>query len=263
MIDIAISGLVKEFEVGKKILDGLTFQVDSGERVGLLGKNGCGKTTLLRILTGQLDWDEGEVVLAPDKRVGLISQIPVYPAGYTVEDVLDTAFRPAAARWRRRWSSWPRRMARGENPGACCAGTTSSPPPSRPGAAMTPTPPSNKVCNGLSIDPGYAAAALRPALRRGEDPGEPGPPDPGGHGHPAAGRAHQPPGPAGHRVAGGLYLHRSGARWWPSPTTAISWTARSTRVIEILDGKAEFYSGNYSFYAVEKERRYQEQHEAV
>ena len=40
------------------------------------------------------DWDEGEVVLAPDKRVGLISQIPVYPAGYTVEDVLDTAFRP-------------------------------------------------------------------------------------------------------------------------------------------------------------------------
>ena len=44
MIDIAISGLVKEFEVGKKILDGLTFQVDSGERVGLLGKNGCGKT---------------------------------------------------------------------------------------------------------------------------------------------------------------------------------------------------------------------------
>ena len=36
MIDIAVSGLVKEFEVGKKILDGLTFQVDTGERVGLL-----------------------------------------------------------------------------------------------------------------------------------------------------------------------------------------------------------------------------------
>ena len=31
-----------------------------------------------------------------------------------------------------------------------------------------------------------------------------------------------------------------------------------TRVIEVLDGKAEFYSGNYSFYAIEKERRYQE-----
>ena len=93
MIDIAISGLVKEFEVGKKILDGLTFQVDSGERVGLLGKNGCGKTTLLRILTGQLDWDEGEIHIAPGKGLGLISQIPVYPDGYTVEDVLRCAFR--------------------------------------------------------------------------------------------------------------------------------------------------------------------------
>ena len=38
MIDISVSGLVKEFEVGTRILDGLTFQIDQGERVGLLGK---------------------------------------------------------------------------------------------------------------------------------------------------------------------------------------------------------------------------------
>ena len=43
MIDISVSGLVKEFEVGSKILDGLTFQVDTGERVGLLGPNGCAR----------------------------------------------------------------------------------------------------------------------------------------------------------------------------------------------------------------------------
>ena len=53
MIDISVSNLVKEFEVGKKILDGLTFQVDQGERVGLLGKNGAGKTTVFKILTGE------------------------------------------------------------------------------------------------------------------------------------------------------------------------------------------------------------------
>jgi len=94
MIELSVSNLVKEFEVGTKILDGLTFQVDSGERVGLLGPNGCGKTTLLRILTGAVDCDEGEVVVAPGRRIGLISQIPVYPAGYTVEDVLETAFTP-------------------------------------------------------------------------------------------------------------------------------------------------------------------------
>ena len=64
MIDISVSGLVKEFEVGKKILDGLTFQVDAGERVGLLGPNGCGKTTFLRILTGEVHPDEGDIVVA-------------------------------------------------------------------------------------------------------------------------------------------------------------------------------------------------------
>ena len=92
MIDISVSGLVKEFEVGKKILDGLSFQVDQGERVGLLGKNGAGKTTLFRILTGALDCDEGQVSIAPNKGLGLISQIPVYPPEYTVGDVLQTAF---------------------------------------------------------------------------------------------------------------------------------------------------------------------------
>ena len=65
MIDISVSGLVKEFEVGKKILDGLSFQVDQGERVGLLGKNGAGKTTLFKLLTGELHCDEGQISIAP------------------------------------------------------------------------------------------------------------------------------------------------------------------------------------------------------
>ena len=92
MIEIQVENLVKSFEVGNNILDGLTFQIDQGERVGLLGKNGAGKTTLFKILTGELDYDEGEVRIGQGRRMGLISQIPVYPAGYTVEDVLRTAF---------------------------------------------------------------------------------------------------------------------------------------------------------------------------
>ena len=55
MIEIQVNNLVKSFEVGKNVLDGLTFQVDQGERVGLLGRNGAGKTTLFKILTGELD----------------------------------------------------------------------------------------------------------------------------------------------------------------------------------------------------------------
>ena len=92
MIDISVSNIIKSFEIGKNVLDGITFQIQAGERVGLLGRNGAGKTTLFKILTGEYDCDAGEVVIAKGRRLGLISQIPVYPAGYTVEDVLNTAF---------------------------------------------------------------------------------------------------------------------------------------------------------------------------
>ena len=92
MTDISVQGLVKSFEIGDNILDGLTFEVLEGERVGIMGKNGAGKTTLFRILTGEIEADTGEIMIAPGKKLGLISQIPHYPAGYTVETVLRTAF---------------------------------------------------------------------------------------------------------------------------------------------------------------------------
>ena len=255
MIDIAISGLVKEFEVGKKILDGLTFQVDSGERVGLLGKNGCGKTTLLRILTGQLDWDEGEVVLAPDKRVGLISQIPVYPAGYTVEDVLDTAFRPLRE-MEEEMEQLAARMERGEDPALLRRYDQLTAAFEAGGGYDTDTR-KNKVCSGLQIGPGMREQ-LFDRLSGGEKT----------------------------RVnLGRLILEDTDILLLDEPTNHLDLKATEwleeyldkfkgtvlavshdrwfldrvvKRVIEIQEGKAEFYSGNYSFYVVEKERRYQE-----
>ena len=93
MIDISVNNLVKSFEIGSNVLDGLSFTVQEGERVGILGPNGCGKTTLFRILVGELRCDEGEVSVAPSKRLGLISQIPVYPEGWTTDMVLRDAHR--------------------------------------------------------------------------------------------------------------------------------------------------------------------------
>ena len=46
MIDISVTDLVKSFDLEKKILDGVSFQIDTGERVGLLGKNGAGSWTM-------------------------------------------------------------------------------------------------------------------------------------------------------------------------------------------------------------------------
>ena len=91
MTDISVQDLKKSFEVGHPVLDGLSFEVAAGERVGILGANGCGKTTLFRILSGELEPDEGTAAIRRGRRVGLISQIPVYPAGWTTEDVLREA----------------------------------------------------------------------------------------------------------------------------------------------------------------------------
>ena len=92
MIDLTVKNLVKSFDADRNILDGLSFDVQAGERVGIMGRNGAGKTTLFKILTGEIGYDSGEVVFAPNKKVGLISQIPNYPVDYTVERVLRTAF---------------------------------------------------------------------------------------------------------------------------------------------------------------------------
>lgn len=115
MIDISLHNVKKSFG-GVEILRGVSFDVQSGERVALLGPNGAGKTTLLRILTGALEPDEGEVVLATGKRIGLISQIPVYPEGYTTEDVLRSAVRTVGrSPWEMIWMHWAAESARWSN----------------------------------------------------------------------------------------------------------------------------------------------------
>ena len=92
MIDISVNNLTKFFVIGENLLQGLSFEVQEGERVAILGRNGCGKTTLLKILTGEMDYDDGEFFVNPHKRIGLISQIPQFPIGFTVENVLRSAF---------------------------------------------------------------------------------------------------------------------------------------------------------------------------
>ena len=92
MVDIQVKNLTKFFVIGENLLQGLSFEIQEGECVAILGRNGCGKTTLFKILTGEMDYDDGDVFVNPNKRIGLISQIPRFPEGYTVEDVLRSAY---------------------------------------------------------------------------------------------------------------------------------------------------------------------------
>ena len=91
MIDISVSKLNK-FYGEHHVLRDLTFNIENGERVGLLGDNGSGKTTLFKILSGELDYDSGEILIPKDKRIAVVSQIPDYPGHFTVNDVLNSAF---------------------------------------------------------------------------------------------------------------------------------------------------------------------------
>ena len=59
---------------GPLLLDGATLAIESGERIGLVGRNGAGKTTLLRMLNGDIPPDSGDIVRSPGARVGLLPQ---------------------------------------------------------------------------------------------------------------------------------------------------------------------------------------------
>ena len=141
MIEIQVNNLVKSFEVGHNVLDGVTFQIDQGQRVGLLGKNGAGKSTLFKILIGELDCDEGTVTISPGHRMGLISQIPVYPEGYTVDDVLRSAFGRLHA-LTAEMEELAGRMAAGETDPAILNETTI---PAAPAAEPVPEAPATPV----------------------------------------------------------------------------------------------------------------------
>ncbi|QIK60109.1 ABC-F family ATP-binding cassette domain-containing protein [Dysgonomonas sp. HDW5A] len=64
----------------------LSFGIAEGQRIGLLAKNGTGKTTLLNILTGKESYDSGSVVFRRDLRVAYLEQDPQYPGHITVLD---------------------------------------------------------------------------------------------------------------------------------------------------------------------------------
>ena len=61
---------------GRVLLDGATMVLDAGERVGLVGRNGTGKSTLLRAILGETGWDSGEIVVPPRWSVATIEQEP-------------------------------------------------------------------------------------------------------------------------------------------------------------------------------------------
>lgn len=83
MIHLQIEGLTKSF--GDRVLfSDISFGLSEGERVGLIAKNGTGKTTLLNIIAGDESYDAGTIIFRNDLRVGYLRQLPVFDPETTV-----------------------------------------------------------------------------------------------------------------------------------------------------------------------------------
>ena len=253
MIDIQVKNLTKFFVIGENLLENLSFEIQEGECVAILGRNGCGKTTLFNILTGQMDYDEGEVFINPHKRIGLISQIPRFPEGYRVEDVLRSAFAVLYAT-RRKMEALEQQMSNGATQEQLREYDTLV-NRFQSGGGYDMDVDVDKICNGLGITPEQRVQEFD-SLSGGEKT----------------------------RVnLARLLLEKTDILLLDEPTNhldlrSVEWLEGyinsfkgtvlaishdryfldrvADRVIEITDGHAEFYSGNYSFYIEEKQARF-------
>ena len=253
MVDISVKNLNKFFVIGENLLQDLSFEIQEGECVAILGRNGCGKTTLFKILTGEMDYDGGEVYVNPNKKLGLISQIPKFPVGYTVEDVLRSAFDLLMAT-KRKMEALEAAMAQGATQAQLREYDTLV-NRFQSGGGYEMDVEVDKICNGLGI-----TAQQRPQLFDSLSGGEKT------------------------RInLARLLLEKTDILLLDEPTNhldlnSVEWLETyinafkgtvlaishdryfidqvADRVIEITDGHAEFYSGNYSFYMEEKQARF-------
>ncbi len=79
---------VSKFYGAVTVLDDVSFVLNAGERIGLVGPNGVGKSTLLKILTGQENADSGSFAFAPSTEVGYLPQTTPEFYGHTMQDLI-------------------------------------------------------------------------------------------------------------------------------------------------------------------------------
>jgi len=231
------------------VLKGITFEVYSGEKVGLLGKNGSGKTTLFKVITGEEPYESGSISKASGKRIEMLAQIPVFGEADTVEDILRSSFQEVTSIF-----TEMQKIEGDESPSVLARYGHLMEEYERLGGYDTEVK-LDKVCGGMHIDKRMRQSVFS-LLSGGEQT----------------------------RVnLARILLRDCDVLLLDEPTNhldlaSLEWLEKFlhefvgtivvishdrvfldnvvTRIIEIDDGKANFYSGNYSFYVEEREQRF-------
>lgn len=84
---------VKKSFGGNIIFENISLEIKNGERIGLVGRNGSGKTTIFQLLTGIEGLDAGAIHVKKGTRIGHVAQIPKFNNEMNVYDVLSSAFK--------------------------------------------------------------------------------------------------------------------------------------------------------------------------
>ena len=84
---LSVNAISKSYGI-KTLFEDVTFGIEKGDKTALIATNGSGKSTMLKILVGQESPDSGTITYANDIKIGYLEQLPVYPEGTRVSDLL-------------------------------------------------------------------------------------------------------------------------------------------------------------------------------
>ena len=84
---LSVNSISKSYGI-KTLFADVTFGIEKGDKTALIATNGSGKSTMLKILVGQESPDTGTITYANDIKIGYLEQLPVYPAGTRISDLL-------------------------------------------------------------------------------------------------------------------------------------------------------------------------------